>query len=537
MHFSMLPTRVRILAAFGIVMLIIALITAAAGWRMHAADALATDLVSDKLVRQQLAAGLIAEARLSGLTTVAIARADSLEVADYFQAQLATGDKHAAGLMRTLTAMPQQPDERALIQAVQVQQQAAVNAGKDIMKQKDMGRTQEVEAMLTSSLQPALARQAAALQALLTLETRQAEQLAQASSTASRASLVLLGGLGMAALAASVVLAWRLTQSIVPPLQQALVLAQQVAAGDLRASIHHGRRDEIGQLFDALNSMTRAVSATVAQVLQGAHAIDSASMRIADGNADLARRSEHTAGTLEETAASMEELTASVQHNHQATAEGDRLARATSAVAGQGGTAVDHMIEKMLTIGQSAARIVDITSIIDGIAFQTNILALNAAVEAARAGEQGRGFAVVASEVRNLAQRSAAAAREIKAVIHASNAEIAAGTSMAQAFGATMQEIVEGIASVSAVVGSISMASAEQAAGIAAVGEAVADMDSATQQNVVLVQESASAAEAMRQQAGALTALVATFTLAPAPVQSAAPARNVGRVGVGFVLA
>ena len=519
MRLSSLSTRSRILAAFGLVMLIIALMTAAAGWRMRAADQLATDLVADKLVRQQLAAGLIAEARLAGLTTVAIARSDSLEVADYFQAQLARGEQQAARVMRGLTALPQRDDERKLIQAVQAQTQAAASIGKALMKQKDMGRTQEVEAMLTSTLQPALARQAAALQALLDMETRQAQLLAQESTAASHASLMLLIGLGAGALMVSIALAWILTRSIVPPLQRALALAQQVAAGDLRASIAHRRSDEIGQLFDALNGMTRAVAATVAQVLEGARAIDGACTLIADGNVDLAERTERTAGTLEETAASMEELTSSVHYNNASTAEADRLARATSEVAGQGAAAVALMVDKILAIGQSAGRIVDITSIIDGIAFQTNILALNAAVEAARAGEQGRGFAVVASEVRNLAQRSAAAAREIKAVITASNDEIAAGTTMAHAAGKTMQDIVRGVGSVSAILTTIRHASAEQAAGIAEVGKAVADIDSATQQNAVLVQDGARATEAMRQQAGELAALVATFMIDAAPAQ------------------
>jgi methyl-accepting chemotaxis protein len=521
MRLPALTTGSRILTAFGIVILIMAINSAVAGWRLRAADALATDLVADKLVRQQLAASLIGEARLHALSMVAIARSDSLEVADYFQAEMARGDRQAAQLMRAMHALPAIPAERPLLQAVAVQQAAVVSAGQAIMKQKDMGRTQEVETLLATTLQPALARHAAALQALLDMETRQAQGLAQASTAAAHASLVLLVGLGLAALVISVVLAWRLTRSIVPPLQRALALAQQVAAGDLRASIRHRRQDEIGQLFDALNGMTRAVSATVAQVLAGARAIDGACALIADGNVDLAERTERTAGTLEETAASMEELTSSVQYNNASTREADRLARSTAEVAGQGGQAVAQMVEKMLAISQSASRIVDITGIIDGIAFQTNILALNAAVEAARAGEQGRGFAVVASEVRHLAQRSAAAAKEIKAVIVASNQEIAAGTTMAQAAGNTMQDIVRGVGSVSSILSAINLASAEQAAGIAEVGQAVADMDSATQLNAVLVQDGARATEAMRQQAGELAALVATFTIASAPAQLA----------------
>jgi methyl-accepting chemotaxis protein len=513
MRLPAFTTGSRILAAFGVVILIMAVNSGVAGWRLRAADALATDLVADKLVRQQLAAGLIAEARLHALSMVAIARSDSLEVADYFQAQMAQGDRQAAQRMRAMRALPAVPAEQPLLQAVAREQAAVASAGQALMKQKDMGRTQEVDTLLATSLQPALARHAAALQALLDMETRQAQQLAQASTAAAQASLRMLASLGMLALAISVLLAWRLTRSIVPPLQRALALAQQVAAGDLRVSIRHRRQDEIGQLFDALNGMTRAMSATVAQVLDGARAIDSACASIAVGNADLAARTERTAGTLEETAASMEELTSSVQSNHSSTREADQLARDTADVAGQGGRAVAQMVDKMGAISQSASRIVDITSLIDGIAFQTNILALNAAVEAARAGEQGRGFAVVASEVRHLAQRSAAAAKEIKGVIAASHQEIAAGTTMAQAAGKTMEDIVRGVGSVSAILTAIHHASAEQAAGIAEVGQAVADMDSATQQNAMLVQDGARATEAMRQQAEELAALVATFRI------------------------
>jgi len=278
-------------------------------------------------------------------------------------------------------------------------------------------------------------------------------------------------------------------------------------------AIDHSRRDEIGQLFDALGHMTERLAVTVGRVRDDAVAIDTASREIAQGNLDLSRRTEHQAGALEETASSMEELTRAVKQNSMNAREANALAQSASVVADKGGQVVGQVVETMENIQSFAHKITDITSVIDGIAFQTNILALNASVEAARAGEQGRGFAVVAAEVRNLAQRSASAAKEIKVLISDSTERIASGSVLAHDAGDTMKDVVASVQKVTDIIGAISLASTEQELGIQQVNAAIADMDGVTQQNAALVEEAAAAADSMQVQARDLAESVGYFRL------------------------
>jgi methyl-accepting chemotaxis protein len=335
--------------------------------------------------------------------------------------------------------------------------------------------------------------------------------MAATSAQAFALSRVLLPAFGAAALLIGCAAGWLLTRSIVTPLQDAVVLAERVAKGDLSATIAHDRGDEIGRLFDALNDMTGAVSATVVKVLDSARMIDDASAEIAAGNRDLSQRTEAQACSLHATVQAMSDLTEAVEQNHVNAHDANELALAASGVARQGAGAVEQMVERMETIRQSAARIGDITAMIDGIAFQTNILALNAAVEAARAGTEGRGFAVVAAEVRNLAQHSAAAAKEIKHLIGESTGAIESGAGIASAAGGTMREILDRVQQVADLLHAIDGASSEQAAGIARVRGVIADMDEATQQNAAMVEQAAAAAATLRAQAEGLTEVVATF--------------------------
>jgi methyl-accepting chemotaxis protein len=523
MRLKTLQTGTKILGAFGIVSLLILVISAVALWRMQAADTLTTNLVDDKLAKQQLASELRGTVQLNGLLALAVARSDSLELADLYKDQLARGDKAASDLARRFATLPLSEREQALWQTVAAHNTAADAIRTDIFRAKDMGRTQEVEAQLAAKLEPAFSRHKGSLDALLAHEAAQARELAAQSARASVFSRVLLLALGGAALIVGAVVGWRLTRSIVAPLHDAVTLAERVAAGDLCANIQHHRHDEIGKLLDVLNQMTSSMSATVAQVHESAMAIDSASAGIAAENADLSRRTERQAGALEQTASSMEELTTTVAQNSASADEANRLAQSASDVAQAGGRAVAEMVAKMDAIRASANKIVDITGVIDGIAFQTNILALNAAVEAARAGEEGRGFAVVAGEVRSLAQRSAAAAKDIKKLISDSAREIEAGTDLASVAGDTMHEIVAGVQRVTAILDAINSASAEQAAGIRQVGGAIAEMDAVTRQNAALVEDAAASADALRNEAAYLTQLVGSFKLKPAGAQGTSP--------------
>jgi methyl-accepting chemotaxis protein len=308
-------------------------------------------------------------------------------------------------------------------------------------------------------------------------------------------------------------------------LAEARATAEAIAAGDLGQAITVRGRDELGQTLAALQRMQASLVGIVGRVRLNADSVATASQQISAGTLDLSSRTEEQASSLEETAASMEELTSTVEHNADNARQASELARQAADVARRGGESARQVVATMQAIHQSSQKVADIIGVIDGIAFQTNILALNAAVEAARAGDQGRGFAVVAGEVRNLAQRSAQAAREIKSLIAASVERVEAGTGLVNNTGATMEEIVAAVGRVSDIVGEIASASREQSTGIGQVGEAISQMDQVTQQNAALVEESAAAAESLRAQAAQLLATVDVFRLPSAAQRAtAAPA-------------
>lgn len=506
-----LKTGPRVLSSFAIVLFVMACITAVALWRLHAANETTEFLVNDKLAKQQLAADWLGAAKLNGVRALSIAKSDSLEVGEFFQAQLVEGDKLIASTEKQLLGLSHSPDEDTLLRSASEKEKAYLAVRKEIFGFKELGKTQEVEQLADTTFKATFAAYTASLDQLLAHQSKQAKALAVESSGQYQSSRVTLLSFGVLALALGAALAWTITRSIVGPLQHAVDLATRVADGDLRTFDKPQRVDEIGQLLDALHNMTTRLAVTVKQVRDGAHTIDDASKELASGNLDLSRRTEHQAGALEETASSMEELTSAVRHNSTSARTANELAISASAVASKGGDMVEEVVQTMDEISASAKKIVDIIAVIDGIAFQTNILALNAAVEAARAGEQGRGFAVVASEVRNLAQRSATAAKEIKTLINDSTSRIEVGTTLAHAAGDTMVEIVESIGRVNSIMAEISSANAEQESGIHEVNSAIGDIDTVTQQNAALVEEAAATAEAMHKEANNLTQVVSFF--------------------------
>ena len=316
------------------------------------------------------------------------------------------------------------------------------------------------------------------------------------------------------ALVLVIFLAWTITRSLTQPIAKALRFSQDVAQGDLSATLLHSGNDEIGALLQSLQAMQASLVAVVSHVRQGSQSVATASAEISQGNHDLSARTEQQASALEETAASMEQLSATVKQNADSARQANQLAVSANTVAVRGGEVVAQGVDTMKGINESSKKIADIISVIDGIAFQTNILSLNAAVEAARAGEQGRGFAVVASEVRSLAGRSADAAKEIKSLINASVERVEQGTALVDQAGATMTEVVSSIRRVTDLMGEISAASTEQSQGVAQVGEAVTQMDQVTQQNAALVEEMAAAASSLKSQAQDLVQAVAVFKLA-----------------------
>ena len=371
--------------------------------------------------------------------------------------------------------------------------------------------TEDAAKVITTRIDP-LSRQALGeINKLVAIQQAAVRAVLEQTAASARDLHTLLYVLGAIAFALGLACAAVITRSITHPLRSAVAVARKVAAGDLSSDFDAAGRDETADLMRALKEMAGSLEKIVADVRRGTEAINVASKEIARGNQDLSSRTEQQASSLEETASSMEELTSTVKHNADNARQANQLAAGASEVAAKGGQVVSRVVATMGGITESSKKIADIIGVIDGIAFQTNILALNAAVEAARAGEQGRGFAVVASEVRNLAQRSAAAAKEIKALIGDSVDKVDSGAKFVDEAGRTMQEVVVSVKRVTDIMSEITAASQEQSAGIEQVNQAITQMDEVTQQNAALVEQAAAAAESMQEQAGRLAQAVAVF--------------------------
>ena len=427
------------------------------------------------------------------------------------------------------------PDTVAVLDRMLAANDKYVQGQEELIRRIQAGDEQGARAFLKEVLRPALRDLKGAVNEQLVLQQQLADTRADDARATEASTRLLMLALALASLAVAILVAWWNTRSITRPLARALDVANTVAAGDLTSRIEVTSRDETGRLLQALKTMNENLVRTVTTVRTSTETIGTASGEVAAGNLDLSSRTEQQASSLEETASSMEELTSTVKQNADNARQANTLAEAASSVAERGGQVIGEVVGTMERINSSAGKIADIIGVIDGIAFQTNILALNAAVEAARAGEQGRGFAVVATEVRNLAQRSAAAAKEIKGLIGDSTEAVAAGSKLVNDAGATMSEIVDGVRRVTDIMSEITAASSEQTAGIEQINEAVAQMDQVTQQNAALVEQAAAASASMQEQTAKLAEAVSVFRIdgsAVAPVEAsvqpvvrAAPAR------------
>ncbi|OBV38228.1 methyl-accepting chemotaxis protein [Janthinobacterium psychrotolerans] len=402
---------------------------------------------------------------------------------------------------------------KQLMQAVK-EARGVFNTGRDkVLALLYDGARDEASALLLQTVRADQLRYMGALENLITHQHNLMVEAGKQVREEYLAARAMVLALSAAAILFSIITAWLVTRSIVRPLQHALGVAQTVAAGDLSSTFGQHASDETGRLLDALAIMNDNLRDIVRQVRSGTDTIATASTEIAAGNIDLSARTEEQASSLEQTASAMEELSSTVQQNVDNARQASTLALAAAQVANRGGEAVGQVINTMEAISSSSAQIAEIIGVIDGIAFQTNILALNAAVEAARAGEQGRGFAVVATEVRNLAQRSASAARDIRALIATSGEQVSNGSALVVQAGATMHEVVQAVEKVSRMVSDITTASAEQSTGIGQISEAVLQMDEVTQQNAALVEEAAAASQSLESEAARLQRVVSVFRL------------------------
>ncbi|GAB3665576.1 methyl-accepting chemotaxis protein [Ramlibacter alkalitolerans] len=416
-------------------------------------------------------------------------------------------------LIGELAKLSLNPAGEAALRTVQASNATYVALETEFLQLADAGKADEAKDLLLNRATRAQVEYIQGLDKLSDVMEDDTKDEVRDSAAIYHAGLNLLVGSGIVCALLGAAFGWIVSRSITAPIAQAVAVARRVAEGDLRVEVQTTRRDEPGQLLQAIGTMTANLRHLVGEVMNGAHLVADTSTQIAQGNVDLSQRTEEQASTLEETASSMEELTSSVTQNADHARQASQLAVDASQVARKGGEVVGQVVQTMTGISESSRKISEIIGVIDGIAFQTNILALNAAVEAARAGEQGRGFAVVAAEVRTLAQRSAAAAKEIKALIGGSVEQVDAGSRLVESAGRTMNDIVASVQKVSDLIGEIAAASHEQSSGIEQVNTAVTQMDQVVQQNASLVEEATGATESMKEQAAALLQTVSRFRM------------------------
>ena len=512
---------VRLGLGFAVILLFSMVITGISVWRLHDVASATRTMMEEPLAKERYISDWYTRIDSAVRRTIAIARSSDTSLSAYFAEESKVSSASSAVLQKKIAALLKDPKEQAMFASLLELREVYVGSRDQVYKLKGESQSEAANEVFEKTFVPAAAKYQKMVYGLLehqraTIDAT-ARQIDDIAST-SRNLLLLLSTL---ALAFGGVCAWLLTMGIVRPLRTAVDIARKVADGDLTAQIDASAKDETGQLLQALKDMNTSLLNIVGEVRSGTDSIATSSTQIAAGNQDLSSRTEEQAGSLEETASSMEELTSTVKQNADNARQANQLAASAAQVAVKGGEVVAQVVGTMQSINTSSNKIVDIISVIDGIAFQTNILALNAAVEAARAGEQGRGFAVVASEVRNLAQRSASAAKEIKTLIGASVEQVNAGSMLVAQAGSTMNDIVDSVQRVSDIITEITAASSEQSVGIDEINRAIGQMDAVTQQNAALVEESAAAAESMQHQAHKLAQVVSVFKL------------NAGQAGAG----
>ena len=517
MNLSTLKIRTKLTLAFGTVLALLAIVSATSTLRIQAINSRVTEIIDDHYAKISMATDLDQAAGVQAryLRNAIIGQ----KVPEVVRSSLERVDKSAAENSATLDKlrpMIRTPKGKELLAAIEAARGPYASGRAEVIRLLKDGKADEAGGYVLQALQPVQEKYLLAIVAFADFQAQAMAKLGDEATAegaaAIRLNLFLAGFAALVAIALATVITRSLTRQLGGEPGTVSDLANSVARGDLSVDIDV-RAGDTTSVMAAMRAMRNSLLAVVGTVRQNAEGVATASAQIAQGNADLSQRTEEQASALEQTAAAMEQLGSTVRQNADNARQANQLAMGASTVAIKGGDVVNRVVTTMQGINESSKKIADIISVIDGIAFQTNILALNAAVEAARAGEQGRGFAVVASEVRSLAHRSAEAAKEIKSLISASVERVEQGTTLVDQAGATMTEVVTAIRRVTDIMGEISAASSEQSTGVAQVGEAVTQMDQATQQNAALVEESAAAAESLKVQALQLVQAVAVFKL------------------------
>ena len=513
MRITNLKIGTRLSIGFGFLVVLLVAMAAFGTSRLSMLNSQVDDVINDKYPKTVLANNIIDNVNLIARASRNILlMSDAGQIGKEIQTIQGASQQTQASLEK-LDGMIRGEKGRVLMKSI-MEARTQYNASRDeVLKLAQAGARNEATVLLLEKVRPLQLGYMTAVEALIAHQNQLMHESGEEARSEYEEARDLMIALGAIAIAFAAVTAWLVTRSITSPLNRAVKVAETVAAGDLTSQIDTTGRDETAQLLRALRTMNDNLLNIVTQVRVGTDTISTASTQIAAGNLDLSSRTEEQAGSLEETASSMEELTATVRQNAANAREANQLAISASAVAVEGGSVVGQMVDTMTAINESSRKIVDIIGVIDGIAFQTNILALNAAVEAARAGEQGRGFAVVASEVRTLAQRSAAAAKEIKSLIGDSVDKVDSGSKLVGQAGQTMNDVVASVKRVTDIVGEITEASREQGQGIEQINEAVTQMDQVTQQNAALVEEAAAAAQSLQHQASNLSRIVGVFKI------------------------